>query len=393
MAIPTVNTPEGTRDRLFAECRDRRAAQSAITSLFKRRGYWEVVTPEVEFYDLFMRSGNPLPQESMLKIIDRTGKILVMRPDCTTPIARVAATKLQNAQFPQRLYYNQTIFRSDDAHIGTDSEIAQCGIELIGAGGLRGDLEAITMAVDTLEATGVANFSVELGHAGFFTSLVEQLQVDADQAEEMRACIERKNFALLNDLIEPFGETPAARAMRALPFLFGGVEALDEAESLAVGQGAMEAIAYLRTIYKELCAAGRGKKISFDLGLVNRLDYYTGVVFRGYVQGAGRVVLAGGRYDHLIGFFGKDMPATGFAVYVDDLADCLPAAKLPVLETVIQYEPDTFGRALDLLDGFPGGTAELSPWGERELTLNLARAKGAKKALFVTADGVEEVAL
>ena len=91
----TINTPEGTRDRLFAECRDRRRVQSALTAQFRRRGYAEVSTPEVEFYDLFLQSGNPMPQEAMLKLIDRSGKIMVMRPDCTAPIARVAATKLQ----------------------------------------------------------------------------------------------------------------------------------------------------------------------------------------------------------------------------------------------------------------------------------------------------------
>ena len=98
-----INTPEGTRDRLFAECRARRQVQSQLTALFQTRGFAEISTPEVEFYDLFIQSGNPIPQESMLKIVDRSGKIMVMRPDCTTPIARVAATKLKAVPLPQRL--------------------------------------------------------------------------------------------------------------------------------------------------------------------------------------------------------------------------------------------------------------------------------------------------
>ena len=99
----SVNTPEGTRDRLFSECLERRQVQRALTDLFQRRGYGEVITPEVEYYDLFIQSGNPLPQEAMLKLIDRSGRIMVMRPDCTTPIARVAATKLKSVPLPQRL--------------------------------------------------------------------------------------------------------------------------------------------------------------------------------------------------------------------------------------------------------------------------------------------------
>ena len=172
-----INTPEGTRDRLFAECRERRQVQRELTALFQRRGYAEVSTPEVEFYDLFLQSGNPMPQESMLKIIDRSGKIMVMRPDCTTPIARVAATKLKALPLPQRLYYDQTVFRSGQAHTWGSSEIAQCGVELIGAGGRKADLEMIALAVDALKACGLARFHVELGHVGFFRELTARVDM------------------------------------------------------------------------------------------------------------------------------------------------------------------------------------------------------------------------
>ena len=171
----TINTPEGTRDRLFAECRERRQVQRELTALFQRRGYAEVSTPEVEFYDLFLQSGNPMPQESMLKIIDRSGKIMVMRPDCTTPIARVAATKLKALPLPQRLCYDQTVFRSGQAHRGGSSEIAQCGVELIGAAGWKADLEMVALAVDALGACGVKDYHVELGHVGFFRDLALSL--------------------------------------------------------------------------------------------------------------------------------------------------------------------------------------------------------------------------
>ena len=173
-----INTPEGTRDRLFAECRGRRRVRQALTGLFQGRGYGEVSTPEVEFYDLFLQSGSPLPQEAMLKIIDRGGRIMVMRPDCTTPIARVAATKLKNLPLPQRLYYDQTVFRSGDAHRGGSSEIAQCGVELIGAAGARADLEVVALAVDALRSCGLTDFHVELGHAGFFRNLAARMEKD-----------------------------------------------------------------------------------------------------------------------------------------------------------------------------------------------------------------------
>ena len=319
--MKTINTPEGTRDRLFAECRERRQVQDSLTALFRRRGYQEVITPEVEFYDLFTQSGNPLPQESMLKIIDRSGKIMVMRPDCTTPIARVAATKLKTVPFPQRLYYAQTVFRSGNAHEGGSSEIAQCGVEMIGAMGRKADLEMVAMAVDALRSCGLERFHIELGHAGFFRALAAQMEMPEDETEQMRALIEGKNFAALDDLLAPYADQPAYRALSRLPYLFGGLETLEEAEALS---GANEAVAYLRELYQELDQAGYGPWLRFDLGMVHQIDYYTGVVFRGYVEGAGAPVLSGGRYDKLVEMFGRSAEATGFAVDRDAVAGCLP---------------------------------------------------------------------
>lgn len=375
-----MNTPEGTRDRLFAECRERRQVQRALTGLFRCRSYVEIITPEVEFYDLFLRSGNPLPQESMLKIIDRSGKIMVMRPDCTTPIARVAATKLRALPLPQRLYYDQTVFRSGDAHRGGSSEIAQCGVELIGAYGRKADLEMIALSVDALRKCNLEEFHIELGHVGFFRELIGRMEMPAAAAEQMRFLIEGKNFAALNDLLEPYATQNAAKPLRRLPYLFGGAEVLEEAEMLS---GGSEALDYLRDLYGELRAAGYGRYIRFDLGLVHQIDYYTGVVFRGYTEGAGEAVLSGGRYDKLVEMFGRPAQATGFAVDVDAVARCLPGAELPALEMLVHYGDGEFARALAVVDARPEGTAELSPCRALESTLNLAREKGAGHVLVL----------
>ena len=381
------NTPEGTRDRLFAECRERRQVQAALTGLFRRRSYAEVITPEVEFYDLFLRSGNPMPQEAMLKIIDRSGKIMVMRPDSTTPIARVAATKLRTLPLPQRLYYDQTVFRSGDAHRGGSSEIAQCGVELIGASGRKADLEMIALAVDCLRESGLEHFHIELGHVGFFRELTARMDMSADAVEQMRALIEGKNFAALGDLLEQYAGQSAVAPLRRLSHLFGGAEVLDEAEALSGGSDALD---YLRDLYAELKAAGYEQYIRFDLGLVHQIDYYTGVVFRGYVEGAGDAVLSGGRYDKLVEAFGRPAQATGFAVDVDAVASCLPAAVLPELELLVHYGDGELARALGAVDARAPGTAELSPCRALESTLNLAREKGASMVL-VLENGTERL--
>ncbi|MDE7004670.1 MAG: ATP phosphoribosyltransferase regulatory subunit [Oscillospiraceae bacterium] len=379
-----INTPEGTRDRLFSESLERRQVQSALVELFRRRGYTEVITPEVEFYDLFIQSGNPIPQEAMLKIIDRSGKIMVMRPDCTAPIARVAATKLKNLALPQRLYYDQTVFRDRLAHVGGSREIAQCGIEMIGAVGEKADLEMVAMAVDALRSCGLKQFHIELGHAGFYRTLAGRMNMPEEELERLRAAIEGKNFALLNDLLEPYRGEEACAALRRLPYLFGGVEVLDEAQALAGSCGSLD---HLRRLYAELEAAGYGNCVRFDLGLVHQLDYYTGLVFRGYAEGAGAPVLSGGRYDGLMEQFGRRAEAIGFAVDVDAVGACL-TVETPKLETVIHYGPGLLAKALAVVDSRPAGCCELSPCRTVESTLNLAQEKGASRVLVLD-DGEE----
>ena len=378
-----INTPEGTRDRLFSECLERRQVQGALVELFRRRGYTEVITPEVEFYDLFIQSGNPIPQEAMLKIIDRSGKIMVMRPDCTAPIARVAATKLKHLALPQRLYYDQTVFRDRLAHQGGSREIAQCGVEMIGAVGDKADLEMVAMAVDALRACGLKQFYIELGHAGFYRALAGRMKMRTDELERLRVAIEGKNFALLNDLLEPYRTEDACAALRRLPYLFGGVEVLDEAETLAGSCGSLD---HLRQIYDELSAAGYGECVRFDLGLVHQLDYYTGMVFRGYAEGAGAPVLSGGRYDKLMEQFGRRAEAIGFAVDVDAVGACL-MVETPKLETVIHYGPGLLSKALAEVDSRPAGSCELSPCRTLDSTMNLAQEKGASQVLLLDREG------
>ena len=375
-----VNTPEGTRDRLFAECQERRQVQDRLTRLFRQRGFLEVSTPETEYYDLFALSGSAIPQERMIKVWDGEGKFCVMRPDSTTPIARVAATKLKAVPLPQRLYYSQTVYRAGPAHNGGSREIPQCGVELIGAAGKKADVEIIAAAIDSLRVCGAPKFHVELGHAGYFRELAGRLGLGEGETEEMRALIEGKNFAALTAFLAPWRDHPACAALERLGRLFGGREVLGQAERLA---GKTPAVDYLAALYDELAAAGYGPYVRFDLGMVHQIDYYTGVVFRGYVEGAGDAVLSGGRYDTLMGDFGRNAPATGFAVDVDAVARCRPSAERPGVGTLVHFAPSELDRALAAVDGRVAGTCELSPCETLEATLALAKEKGAGRVLVL----------
>lgn len=328
-----ISTPEGTRDLLFTSCRALRQTEHAVRAALEGCGYSEIITPAVEYYDVFAQANPELDQQNMLKIIDRSGRICVARPDNTTPIARIAATRLDDAALPVRLYYSQKVFRSVAGGHGHKGEFLQVGAELIGADGLAADKDILSAAFGALTATGADNFRIELGHAEIYKALIEELGVDDQTAESIRRLIENKSFAALGDALAPYGERPAAKALGAMPQLFGGMEVLDQVEALTGNVRVIGAVAYLRRLYQALDEAGYGNRIMIDLGLVHEMDYYTGVMFRGYIGGAGAAILAGGRYNALCAKFGRDLPAGGFGMDVESVAESLQGAQRPEAAT------------------------------------------------------------
>ncbi len=312
-------TPEGTKDLLFGECTIRRNIENTLLELFKKRGYCEIITPGLEFFDVFNLNSQYFPQENLYKLTDNKGRLLVMRPDSTMPIARVVATRLREAELPLKFCYNQTVYRTEPALKGRSDEIVQTGIELIGSQQKMADLEVISTAVDSLKAFGM-EFSLEIGHIGIFKELVGRLEATDKEKESIRKLIENKNFPALNDFLDTFGNNPITNALKKLPALFGGEEVFDKAEELLPDDNISEILEELRDIYadiSEIC--GNDGTITVDLGLVNKTDYYTGLIIKGYLQGHGEEVLSGGRYDRLISEFGYDVPAIGFAVNVNGI--------------------------------------------------------------------------
>jgi len=212
-------TPEGVRDVLFDECRAHREAQRRLTAIFTRRGYREVITPGLEYYDVFSLPGAAIPQQEMYKSTDSGGRLLVFRPDSTLPIARMAAARLQGHRRPIRLYYSQSVYRTWPELSGRSHESSQMGVELLGAAGLRADLEVIGAAIEAIKAVA-GDYRIELGHAGLFRHLVERLDLPPEAREEIRATIEAKNYGALGGLLDPLGNSPEAQALRRLPRLF-----------------------------------------------------------------------------------------------------------------------------------------------------------------------------
>ncbi len=338
-------TPEGTKDLLFDECQARRLIERKLNHVYQSRGYCEVVTPAVEFYDVFNSGTRHYAQEILYKLVDQKGRLMVLRPDSTLPIARLVATRLKNAVLPLRLYYNQDIHTINPSMSGRRDEVMQTGLELIGCNSERADLEVLATAIEALSVCDTGDFRLEIGDIGVFRTLSKKLCVDEDTVEEIRTLIERKNYPALNDLLDKIGHNEVTDALKQLPRLFGGEEVLDRCSALFDDPQIQEVLKRLRRTYRQLSMLGHDGKIVIDLGIVNRNDYYTGVVFCGYVQGFGEQVLSGGRYDALISGFGVDMPAIGFGVNVDAVANVLLREKqgsLSKAPDVLVYAQDGY---------------------------------------------------
>lgn len=370
------NTPEGTRDILFEECERMRLVETALTGLFSTRGYHEVITPGIEFFDVFSTTGGYIPPQSMFKLTDNNGRLMVLRPDCTVPIARMAATRLRAYPLPLRLFYNQHLYRSERMLSGRNSERVQAGVELIGAAGRRADLELLSLAMDTFQLFPAVDFRLEIGHIGLFNALAAELDAPDDEREILRGLIEQKNYTALNEKLQQYNGSPAAESLRLLPQLFGGGEVFEKAATL-LSPSAANALAELEAIYRELTALGGSDRILIDCGMVQSNHYYTGVIFRGYIKGAGESVLSGGRYDDLLADYGSPQPATGFAVDVDVLAQLLPIQKTAddKNEILIFAEDGHQAEALRYLSGFKSRPAEYSVFDSFKQTLTYAKER------------------
>jgi len=337
--------PEGMKDILFEECISKVKIENKFRSLYVNAGFEEVVSPTLEFYDVFNGENQPIKQESMYKLFDNQGRILVLRPDMTTPIARIAATKLKDKVLPLKLCYTSNIFRINENFNGKMNEITQSGIEIIGTDNLKADAEVIIIGINALLAAGLKNFKIELGQAEFFKGLTEELNMPSRDLEKLRSLIENKNFGELNGFIDENIEligVDTQSILRELPSLFGGREVIKKAKEMTTNKRALAALESLQQVYDMLDVIGLSSYLAIDLGMVHHINYYTGIIFRGYFSGVGNNILSGGRYDKLIGLFGEDMPATGLAINVDNIMLSLEkqslATKVQRINFLIYYE-------------------------------------------------------
>ena len=332
-------TPQGVKDELFTEYERKQKIVKNINDTFKSFGYREAFTPTIEYYDVFSSIKSTVLKGEMFKLIDKSGDILVLRPDVTIPIARMVANNSKTSSKNFKVFYNHQVFRMDNE---SRRETTQTGVEYFGNGKLDSDAEVITLAAKSLRKINI-DFRIEIGHANYYKGLLEELDIDNEETyERLKELIENKNFVELAKLAGELDlDEKIKNAIIEMPNLYGDYkQVLIEAEKLALNEKMNDSINDLKEVCEIIEDFGYGDYISVDLGLINHLDYYTGVIFKGYMSSHGEMILSGGRYDDLTENYGKSIPATGFAINVDELISGIEKQReyKEILNTHIDYK-------------------------------------------------------
>lgn len=352
-----LHTPEGVRDIYSEECARKLALEERIRSVFHLYGYEDIETPTFEFFDIFNKERGSVTSSEMFKFFDRDNNTLVLRPDMTPSIARCVAKYYMDEQGPVRLCYVAPSFINSTSYQGRMKESTQTGAELIGDDSSDGDAEMIAMVIASLKAAGLEEFQVELGQVEFYRGLVEESGMDQETQEKLRELIENKNFFGVEELLT---EQTMARELKEvflkLPELFGDIAQIRLARSLTTNRRALRAIERLEQIQEILDCYGLGDYVSYDLGMLSKYSYYTGIIFKAYTYGVGDYIVTGGRYDKLLVQFGKDAAAVGFAIVVDQLMLALSRQKLgpqvSMTEIMVLYEQTARVAAIRLAGQF-----------------------------------------
>lgn len=346
-----LHTPEGVRDIYGLEYEKRNQIESKIVDCMNRYGFHAIQTPTFEYFEIFSAERGTVSAKDMYKFFDRDGNTLVLRPDMTPAIARCVAKYYKEENSAIRLCYNGNTFINENDYQGKLKEITQIGAELINEPSVEADAEMIALTVECMLTGGLTEFQVEVGQADFFRALVEEAGLDEEETEQLRAAIIEKNtFGLEGILAGREMKDTTRKALVKLPELFGTIQMLETVKGITDNDRALKTVERLEHLYDCMKAYGYEKYITFDLGALSKYDYYTGITFRAYTYGTGNPIVTGGRYDSLVGQFGKQAAAIGFALCLDELMAAMLRQGIAVQEmpacVEVTYDSSNYTEAV-----------------------------------------------
>lgn len=310
--------PQGVQCYFGEEVNRRRRVESILAGIMKNWGFQEIILPFFDFLEDFSYGLGSQLGDKAYRFLDRDGSLLALRPDLTTLVAKTTATRMIGQPLPIQLFYSGEVFRQERPGAGRQKEFYQIGLESMGVADVWADIEAILIAIDCLLHLGITEFRLAVGHVGFFTGIVSDLNLSPERANSLRDAIDRKDCAWLEREVSALDLAPEKKDfLTNLPDYAGGREVLDAASAVVQNPRARRALADLTEIHLALDALGLAEYVSFDLSEVRGLDYYSGMVFKVYGDLLGFELGGGGRYDGLLGKFGWDIPAVGFSFTLD----------------------------------------------------------------------------
>lgn len=318
-----IHTPDGVKDFLPAELAFKTNVERKIETVFSRYGYSLISSPTYEFMEVFDGKGS-VSQSQIYKFMDREGTTLALRSDMTPAIARIAATAYSKEDFPLRFCYFANTFRNNESYQGKLKEFTQAGVELIGAGADDATAEVIAVAANSLISVGLTDFRIDIGSVEFFKAILEDTAFEGEEYNQFLQFILDKDFVSAEVFINKSDiDEEIKNLFKELPFLIGGQEVLEKARRMTKNTFALAALDRLENIYKILQDYGLEDYILYDLSMIGYLDYYTGIIFRGYTYGAATSIIDGGRYDTLLSKFGMNCPAVGFGIKINMLLSAI----------------------------------------------------------------------
>ena len=352
MSKRLLHTPEGVRDIYGREYARKLQVEERLHESIRLYGYEDIQTPTFEFFDVFSKEIGTTPSKELYKFFDKEGNTLVLRPDFTPSIARCAAKYFGEEQKPLRFSYVGNTFTNTSNLQGKLKEVTQMGAELVGDPSVEADAEMISLVVKALLNTGIQQFQVTIGQVEYFKGLCEEAGLDEETELELRAFISGKNYFAAQELLQERGvKEPYQSRLLKVADMFGDMFSLEEARGLVENERSLGAIKRLEKLYEVLKLYGVADYVSFDLGMLSKYNYYTGVIFRAYTYGVGDAIVKGGRYDNLLRQFGKHAPAVGFAVVVDSILDALARQRvevaIPKEAQIICYNPENYQECLE----------------------------------------------
>lgn len=391
-----VHTPEGVRDIYGQEYAKKLAVEEHLHQTFRSFGYQDIQTPIFEFFDVFSKEIGTTPSKELYKFFDKEGNTLVLRPDFTPSVARCAAKYFFDEILPVRFCYSGNTFTNTSNLQGKLKEVTQMGVEFIGEPTVFADAEAIALVVEALLNTGLEKFQISVGDVEYFRGLCREAGLNEETESALRNLISEKNIFGAEELLIQGNIADKYREnLLKVSELFGSFDVIEQAKTFVNNPVSIEALSRLEKLYEVLKQYGAEKYISFDLGLLSKYHYYTGVIFKAYTYGIGDAIVKGGRYDNLLEKFGKKAPAIGFAIVVDDVLEALSRQNIEVdiatTDTLIVYKEGTQKKAIEeartlIKSGKNAGLVPASGEKSRSDYEAYARTNRFSRILYIEAD-------